>query len=98
MAQKEKFINGGVSDTNGSKIVGCVKNGISAEVANKIFGDMEKDETWDKLEEYLDRELYFASGSGLLIACTCHRHRRPLYDRMLQVAEKMEAKNKKITV
>ena len=41
MAQKEKFINGGVSDTNGSKIVGCVYNGISAEVANKIFGDME---------------------------------------------------------
>ena len=41
MAQKEKFINGGVSDTNGSKIVGCVYNGISEEVANKIFGDME---------------------------------------------------------
>jgi len=41
MAQKEKFINGGVSDTNGSTIVGCVKNGISAEVANKIFADME---------------------------------------------------------
>jgi len=41
MAQKEKFINGGVSDINGSKIVGCVQNNISAEVANKIFGDME---------------------------------------------------------
>lgn len=41
MAQKEKFINGGVSDINGSKIVGCVQNGISAETANKIFGDME---------------------------------------------------------
>lgn len=41
MAQKEKFINGGVSDINGSKIVGCVYNGISAETANKIFGDME---------------------------------------------------------
>ncbi len=41
MAQKEKFINGGISDINGSTIVGCVKNGISAEVANKIFGDME---------------------------------------------------------
>ena len=27
----------------------------------KIFGDLEKDETWDRLEEYLDRELYFAS-------------------------------------
>ena len=26
MAQKEKFINGGVSDINGSKIVGCVYN------------------------------------------------------------------------
>ena len=41
MAQKEKFINGGISDTNGSTIVGCVKNGISAEVAAKIFADME---------------------------------------------------------
>ncbi len=41
MAQKEKFINGGISDTNGSHIVGCVNNGISAEVAAKIFADME---------------------------------------------------------
>lgn len=41
MAQKEKFINGGVSDTNGSTIDGCVKRGISAEVASKIFADME---------------------------------------------------------
>ena len=41
MAQKEKFIHGGVSDINGSKIDGCVNNGISPEVANKIFADME---------------------------------------------------------
>lgn len=41
MAQKEKFINGGISDTNGSKIVGCVANGISADVAAKIFSHME---------------------------------------------------------
>ena len=41
MAQKEKFINGGISDTNGSAIAGCVANGISAEVAEKIFADME---------------------------------------------------------
>lgn len=41
MAQKEKFVNGGISDTNGSEIVGCVKNGISADVAVKIFSDME---------------------------------------------------------
>lgn len=41
MAQKEKFINGGVSDINGSAIKGCVHNGITGEIANKIFGDME---------------------------------------------------------
>lgn len=41
MAQKEKFIFGGVSDINGSEIRGCIKNGISEEVANKIFADME---------------------------------------------------------
>lgn len=41
MAQKEKFIHGGISDINGSKIVGCVQNGISEEIASKIFGDME---------------------------------------------------------
>lgn len=41
MAQKEKFIYGGTSATNGSEIKGCIYNGISAEVANKIFGDME---------------------------------------------------------
>ncbi|MDE6373269.1 MAG: DNA polymerase III subunit alpha, partial [Clostridia bacterium] len=41
MAQKEKFINGGVSDTNGSKIDGCVANGIEAKIAEKIFADME---------------------------------------------------------
>ncbi len=41
MAQKEKFVNGGISDTNGSVIEGCVKRGISEEVANKIFSQME---------------------------------------------------------
>jgi len=41
MAQKDKFIYGGISDINGSSIKGCVNNGISAETANKIFGDME---------------------------------------------------------
>ncbi len=41
MAQKEKFINGGVSDKSGAVIDGCVKNGISAEVASKIFAHME---------------------------------------------------------
>ncbi len=41
LAQKDKFIYGGTSDVNGSHIDGCIKNGISAEVASKIFADME---------------------------------------------------------
>ena len=41
MAQKEKFLYGGKSDTNGSHIDGCANRGISAEVASKIFADME---------------------------------------------------------
>ena len=41
LAQKDKFIYGGTSDVNGTHIDGCIKNGISAEVAAKIFADME---------------------------------------------------------
>ncbi|MCD7729474.1 MAG: DNA polymerase III subunit alpha [Clostridia bacterium] len=41
LAQREKFIYGGISDVNGTHINGCVANGISAEVASKIFADME---------------------------------------------------------
>lgn len=63
---------------------------------DKIFGDMEKDETWDKLEEYLDRELYFASGSGLLIACTCIDTGGHYTTECYKWLKKMEAKNKKI--
>ena len=41
MAQKDKFVFGGISTTNGSEIKGCQHNGINAETANKIFADME---------------------------------------------------------
>ncbi|MCD8308710.1 MAG: DNA polymerase III subunit alpha, partial [Clostridia bacterium] len=41
LAQREKFIYGGVSDVNGSHINGCVANGISAEIAAEIFSKME---------------------------------------------------------
>jgi len=37
----------------------------------KIPGDLEKEETWDKLEKFLEMELYFASKNSLMIACTC---------------------------
>ncbi len=41
MAQRDKFIYGGTSDVNGTHIEGCVSNGISEEVASKIFADMQ---------------------------------------------------------
>ncbi len=37
----------------------------------KIPGDLEKEETWDKLERFLEMELYFENKNSLLIACTC---------------------------
>lgn len=37
----------------------------------KIFGDLEKEETWDKLTYFLDKEFKFKNGNGLLIAATC---------------------------
>ncbi len=37
----------------------------------KIPGDLEKEETWDKLEKFLEMELYFESKNSLMIACTC---------------------------
>ncbi len=41
MAQREKFIYGGMSDLKeGTYIKGCVANGISEETASKIFADM----------------------------------------------------------
>ncbi|MCD8294182.1 MAG: DNA polymerase III subunit alpha [Clostridia bacterium] len=40
MQQKEKFIFGGTSITNGSHIDGCIARGIPEETANKIFNDM----------------------------------------------------------
>ncbi len=40
LQQKEKFIFGGTSITNGSHIDGCIARGIPEETANKIFSDM----------------------------------------------------------
>lgn len=37
----------------------------------RIYGDLDKEETWDKLEIWIDREFHFASGSSLLIAKMC---------------------------
>ena len=37
----------------------------------KMNGSPEFDSTWDKLEQFLDTELYFENGNSLLIAATC---------------------------
>lgn len=62
----------------------------------KIFGDLEKDETWDRLEEYLDRELYFASGTSLLLACTCIDTGGHFTTQCYKWLKKMERKGKRI--
>ena len=62
----------------------------------KIFGDLEKEETWDHLEEYLDRELYFASGTSLLLACTCIDTGGHFTTQCYKWLKKMERKGKRI--
>ena len=37
----------------------------------KLYGDLDKEEIWDRLGIWLDREFYFATGTSLLIAYTC---------------------------
>ncbi len=37
---------------------------------DKIFGNLERDEIWDELEEFLQQKFYFESQNGLGIACT----------------------------
>lgn len=63
---------------------------------DKIFGDLEKEETWDLLENYLDKEFYFASGSSLLIACTCIDTGGHFTTQCYKWLKKMERKSKRI--
>lgn len=37
----------------------------------KIYGDLEQDAIWNEMAAYLDREFFFSSGTGLLIAASC---------------------------
>lgn len=62
----------------------------------KIFGDLEKEETWAKLEEYLDRELYFEDGHSLLIACSCIDTGGHFTTQTYKFLKRMERKNKRI--
>ncbi len=49
--------------TRGYESWGLFKTEIRSDPAQQV--------TWDKLEEYLDTELYFKNGTGLLVAATC---------------------------
>lgn len=62
----------------------------------KIYGDLEKDETWDKLEKFLDMELYFEDKSSLLIACSCLDTGGHYTTQAYKFLKKMERKQKLI--
>ena len=62
----------------------------------KLYGNLELDETWDNLETYLDRELFFSSGAGLLIAATCIDTGGHYTTKCYQFLKKMEKKGKMI--
>lgn len=62
----------------------------------KIPGDLEKEETWDKLEKFLEMELYFASKNSLMIACTCIDTGGHYTTQAYKFLKKMERKQKLI--
>lgn len=62
----------------------------------KIKGNLEIDETWDKLEQFLDTELYFENGNSLLIAATCIDTGGHFTSQAYKFLKKMERKQKRI--
>jgi len=68
--------------------------GIKAE---KIYGDLgNSEEPWKKLEEYLEKELYFDNGNGLLIAASCIDTGGHHTTKTYKWLKKMTAKGKRI--
>lgn len=63
----------------------------------KLFGDLDKDETWDQLETWLDQEFYFASGASLLIARTCIDTGGHKTTECYKFLKRMEKKGKRIS-
>ena len=62
----------------------------------KIPGDLEKEETWEKLEKFLEMELYFESKASLMIACTCIDTGGHYTTQAYKFLKKMERKQKLI--
>jgi len=63
----------------------------------KSYGDLDREETWDRLEEWLDREFHFASGSSLLIARTCIDTGGHKTTECYKFLKRMEKKGKRIS-
>lgn len=62
----------------------------------KITGDLEKEETWDKLEKFLEMELYFENKNSLMIACACIDTGGHYTTQAYKFLKKMEYKQKLI--
>lgn len=63
----------------------------------KLYGDMDKDETWDRLGLWLDQEFHFASGASLLIAWTCIDTGGHKTTECYKFLKRMESKGKRIS-
>lgn len=62
----------------------------------KIKCNLEQEEAWDKLEQFLDTELYFENGNSLLIAAACIDTGGHFTSEAYKFLKKMERKQKKI--
>jgi phage terminase large subunit GpA-like protein len=63
----------------------------------KLYGDLDREETWNQLETWLDHEFYFASGSSLLIARTCIDTGGHKTTECYKFLKRMEKKGKRIS-
>lgn len=61
-----------------------------------IYCDLEKDESWAQLEQYLDTAFYFASGNSLLIAASCLDTGGHFTTKAYEFLKKMGKKQKRI--
>lgn len=79
------------------EIVGWAKGYESWGIQYKtIYCDLEKDESWDKLEEELDKEFYFKDKRKLGIAATCIDTGGHFTAKSYKFLKKMEKKQKRI--
>lgn len=79
------------------EVVGWGKGYESWGIQYKVIkGDLTKEDTWDKLEAFLDTELYFEDGRSLLIAATCLDTGGHFTDQAYRFIKQMERKHKRI--